>query len=167
MNYYTQRKKHSFPPLINRDSKILILGSFPSVKSRENNFYYMHPQNRFYKILTELLGVDFYNADIENKKRLLLKYHIALYDVVESCEIENSDDSSIKNVKFSNINKLIKNTEVSAIFLNGKKAFQLFKKNYPNWENNIFYLPSSSPANAKYSLSMLVEEWKIILEKLQ
>ena len=99
---------HSFPIFIDSNSKILILGSFPSVKSREEDFYYMHKQNRFYKILSNLFNEDFYNVDINIKKALLSKYHIALYDVIESCEIENSNDETIKNVEPSNIKEYIK-----------------------------------------------------------
>ena len=85
---------HSFPIFINKDSKILILGSFPSVKSRELDFYYMHKQNRFYKVLSLIFDEDFYNASIDDKKELLKKHHIALYDVIEECEINNSNDDT-------------------------------------------------------------------------
>ena len=93
--------KHSFPIFINNESKILILGSFPSIKSRELDFYYMHKQNRFYKILSNLFNEDFYNCSIDNKKELLKKHHIALYDVIDECEINNSNDETIDNDRCS------------------------------------------------------------------
>ena len=98
---------HSFPVFIHDDSKILILGSFPSVKSRELDFYYMHKQNRFYKVLSNIFDIDFYNASLDTKKELLKKHHIALYDVIEECEIINSNDETIKDVKPSNIKKIV------------------------------------------------------------
>ena len=158
---------HSFPIFINSNSKILILGSFPSVKSRELDFYYMHKQNRFYKILSILFNEDFYNVDINKKKELLNKYNIALYDVIESCEIENSNDETIKNVEPSNIKEYIKDTNVKHIFINGNKAKELFIKYNKDLLDITSFLPSSSARNARYNLDKLVEEYKIIKEYLK
>ena len=158
---------HSFPIFINSESKVLILGSFPSVKSRELDFYYMHKQNRFYKVLSNLFNEDFYNVDINKKKELLNKYNIALYDVIESCEIENSNDETIKNVEPSSIKEYIKDTNVKHIFINGNKAKELFIKYNKDLLDITSFLPSSSARNARYNLDKLVEEYKIIKEYLK
>ena len=158
---------HSFPIFIDSNSKILILGSFPSVKSREEDFYYMHKQNRFYKILSNLFNEDFYNVDINTKKELLSKYHIALYDVIESCEIENSNDETIKNVEPSNIKKYIKNTNIKHIYINGNKAKELFIKYNNDLINMTTFLPSTSARNARFNLEKLTNEYKVIKEYLK
>ena len=158
---------HSFPIFIDSNSKILILGSFPSVKSREEDFYYMHKQNRFYKILSNLFNEDFYNVDINTKKELLSKYHIALYDVIESCEIENSNDETIKNVEPSNIKEYIKNTNIKHIFINGNKAKELFIKYNNGLINMTTFLPSTSARNARFNLEKLTNEYKVIKEYLK
>ena len=158
---------HSFPIFIDSNSKILILGSFPSVKSREEDFYYMHKQNRFYKILSNLFNEDFYNVDINTKKELLSKYHIALYDVIESCEIENSNDETIKNVEPSNIKEFIKNTNIKHIFINGNKAKELFIKYNNDLINMTTFLPSTSARNARFNLEKLTNEYKVIKEYLK
>ena len=158
---------HSFPIFINSNSKILILGSFPSVKSREEEFYYMHKQNRFYKILSNLFNIDFYNVDINKKKELLNKYNIALYDVIESCEIENSNDETIKEVTPSNIKEYIKNTNIKHIFINGNKAKELFIKYNKDLISITTFLPSTSARNARYNLEKLISEYKIIKEYLK
>ena len=158
---------HSFPIFIDSNSKILILGSFPSVKSREEDFYYMHKQNRFYKILSNLFNEDFYNVDINTKKELLSKYHIALYDVIESCEIENSNDETIKNVEPSNIKKYIKNTNIKHIYINGNKAKELFIKYNNDLINMTTFLPSTSARNARFNLDKLTNEYKVIKEYLK
>ena len=146
---------HSFNAFYNPDSIYLFLGSFPSVKSRERNFYYMHPKNRFYPLLQKVFNDDFTNQNIEVKKELLSKHKIALFDVIESCEITGSSDSSIKNVKVNDIEKILNNSNIQYIILNGKLAYNLFIKYFPNLANKAHYLPSTSPANAKCSLEKL------------
>ena len=158
--------KHSFPIFINNNSKILILGSFPSVKSRELDFYYMHKQNRFYKVLSSLFNEDFYNASIEEKKILLNRYNIALYDVVEECEILNSNDESITNVLPAPIKELIQNTNIRHIFINGSKAKELFIKHNKELLNITSFLPSTSARNARYNLDTLTKEYQIIKKYL-
>lgn len=154
---------HNIQPIYNSQSKILILGSFPSVKSREARFFYHHPQNRFWKILEQLFDVSL--KSIDEKKEFLLSYHIALWDVIESCEIIGSSDSSIQNVVVNDIQRLLQNTHIDTIFTNGKKAHQLYQKFcLPLTHKEDICLPSSSPANAMYSLEKLVEAWKIIQE---
>lgn len=154
--------KHPFTPIINNDSKILILGSFPSVQSRKQQFYYMHPQNRFYKVLSKIYNEDFVNVDINTKINLLNKYNIALYDIVDSCTIHNSDDSTIQKVIVSDLYVLLKKSNIKKIYLNGKKAYEIFSKNYPELINISLQLPSTSSANALYSLEKLYTYWKVI-----
>ena len=153
---------HPFPPLYNKNSRILILGSFPSVKSREQMFFYGHPQNRFWKVVSAVLNCDVPET-IEDKKQLLLKNRIALWDVIESCEIEGSSDSSIKNVKVNNLSVILNEADIKQIFVNGKTAEKYFKK-YTKYQINrdAVCLPSTSPANASWSFERLVKEWKVI-----
>lgn len=152
---------HELEPVYDKNSEILILGSFPSVKSRENHFYYGHPQNRFWKVLEHLYHVKF--TSIESKKSFLIKNHIALWDVIECCEIENSSDASIREVKMNDIQKLVNESKIKRIYVNGKKAQEYYDK-YVFKTTNIpcIMLPSTSPANAMYSLDKLIEKWKVM-----
>jgi len=153
---------HQFGPIYNKSSKILILGSFPSVKSRVRDFYYMHPQNRFWTLLEKIYNDDFTNQDIEEKIALLLKHNIALYDVIESCTIQGSSDSSIKNIEVADIKSIMDNTSIESIYLNGRKAEKVFLEYFYDLKSYAIYLPSTSPANARYSIENLLKEWKII-----
>ena len=155
------RQEHTFGPVYNKNSKILILGSFPSVKSRELNFYYGHPQNRFWKLMSKIYNEEI-GDEIDIKKQFLSKNNIALWDSLKSCEIKGSSDASITNVEINNIEELIKKSNISKIIFNGKTAYNLFVKNadmtkYSNSEIRI--LPSTSPANAAYSLDKLFDIW--------
>ena len=155
------RQEHTFGPVYNKNSKILILGSFPSVKSRELNFYYGHPQNRFWKLMSKIYNEEI-GDEIDIKKQFLSKNNIALWDSLKSCEIKGSSDASITNVEINNIEELIKKSNISKIIFNGKTAYNLFVKNadmtkYSNLEIRI--LPSTSPANAAYSLDKLFDIW--------
>lgn len=155
---------HPLEPIYDSKSKILILGSFPSVLSRQKNFYYANYQNRFWKIIASL-----YNEENpltkEDKTKLLLNHDIALWDVIHSCTIEGSSDSSISNVKVNDLNIILKNSDVKTIYVNGKTALKYYNKYiYPKTNINAIYLPSTSSANASYSLTKLIEEYKIILE---
>lgn len=155
---------HELPPIISKNSRILILGSFPSVKSREHNFYYMHPQNRFWKILSLVVNEDLVSKSIDERRNYLLNNNVALYDVIYECDIVGSSDLKIKNVIPTNIEELIKETKITHIFVNGNKAYELFVK-YNNL--NVIKLPSTSPANAAYNLDKLYNEWEIIRDYLQ
>lgn len=157
---------HPIPPLYDENSEILILGSFPSVKSREEGFFYGHPQNRFWKVLARVLGEPTPKTT-EEKKAMLQKHSIALWDVIHSCEIEGSADSTIKDVIPNDISIILDNSKVGKIFVNGKKAEQLYKK-YAAKKTGIkaVVLPSTSPANAAWSEDRLFEEWKIIKDGL-
>lgn len=150
---------HPVSALYNENSKILILGTFPSVKSREACFFYSHPQNRFWKVMARLCSSDIPKT-IEEKKKMILDHNFALWDVIHSCDITGSADSSIKNVVPNDISEIIKNTQVDRIFVNGKKAESLYKKYI---EKNIgikaVCLPSTSPANASWSEDRLFEYW--------
>ena len=155
---------HPIPPLFDENSKTLILGSFPSVKSREAEFFYGHPQNRFWSVLAELHGVK-KPETVEEKKKLVLKNNLALWDVIQSCEIVGSSDSSISNVTANDLSIIINNSKVDKIFVNGKTAEKYYNKyTYPKTGIKAICLPSTSPANAAWSLARLVEAWKIINE---
>jgi hypoxanthine-DNA glycosylase len=157
---------HSFEPVYDKDSEILILGTLPSVKSRENNFYYGHKQNRFWKVLATLLKEPVPET-IEEKKVMLLAHRIALWDVIQSCDIKGSSDSSIKNVQPTDIGMILEKTNVTQIYANGNKAGQLYKRyQFPVTGIEATVLPSTSPANAAWSLARLCEAWKTILHDL-
>ena len=155
---------HSFAPVYDKDSEILILGTLPSVKSRENNFYYGHKQNRFWKVLATLLKEPVPET-IEEKKAMLLAHRIALWDVIQSCDIKGSSDSSIKNVQPTDIGMILEKTNVTQIYANGNKAGQLYKRyQFPVTGIEATVLPSTSPANAAWSFDRLCEAWRVILE---
>ena len=152
--------EHTFGPVYDSESRILILGSFPSVKSREISFYYGHPQNRFWKLLSLL-----FNEEIKDKKTFLLKHHIALFDVIESCDIIGSSDTSIRNVKPNDLSLIINNSRIETVYLNGSKAYELYKKYCADkYDIDAIKLPSTSPANAAYSIEKLYNEWRMILK---
>lgn len=156
---------HSFEPVYDKASEILILGTLPSVKSRENNFYYGHKQNRFWKVLATLLKEPVPDT-IEEKKAMLLAHRIALWDVIQSCDIKGSSDSSIKNVQPTDIGMILEKTNVTQIYANGNKAGQLYKRyQFPVTGIEAMVLPSTSPANAAWSLERLCEVWHVILEQ--
>lgn len=151
---------HPFEPIYNQNSKVLVLGSFPSPKSRELGIYYGHPQNRFWKVLS-LVFEESFPETIEEKRYFILKHHIALWDVIESCEIEGASDSSISNVKVNDIQSLLEKTKIKAIITTGKKADALYKK-YCEKEIGIksICLPSTSPANCAIKGKELIEAYQ-------
>mgnify|MGYP000083169723 CR=1 FL=1 len=154
--------KQPFEPVFDSNSRILILGSFPSIVSRKQQFYYMNPQNRFWKILDALFETSFYHSSKEEKIAQLKQLHIALYDVVESCVITNSSDATIQQVSPIFLTTILKNTNIFKIYLNGQTAYRLFLKFFPQFKNYCQLLPSTSSANAQYSLSKLIEAWSVI-----
>ena len=155
--------QHPIEPVFDRESEILILGSFPSVKSREEGFFYGHPQNRFWKVLAAVCEEDT-PTTIVDKKRFLLKNYIAVWDVIHSCDIEGSSDSSIKNVVPNDLSEILEKADIRQIYVNGKKAEQLYKKYiFPQIGREAICLPSKSPANAAWNLEKLVDEWKRLL----
>ena len=154
--------QHTFEPVFDEHSRILILGSFPSVKSREIQFYYGHPQNRFWKLMAQLLDVPIPQS-IDEKKTMLLTHGLALWDVIASCDIKGSSDSSIKNVKPTELRKILDASNIKQIYANGSKAGQLYKKyQLPLTGMEAVVLPSTSPANAAWSLERLCEAWRKI-----
>ena len=155
---------HPIPPLYDENSQALILGSFPSVKSREAMFFYGHPQNRFWKLMALLFEAEA-PSTVEEKKRLVLSHGIAMWDTIHSCTITGSSDSSIKDVVPNDLSVILNNSRVKRIFCNGAASHRLYQKYiYPI--NNIpaQKLPSTSPANAAWSLDRLAEAWKVICE---
>ena len=157
---------HPFKPVIFKESRVLILGSFPSVKSREVDFYYGNKNNRFFKIL-EVIFDEKIGESKEEKIDFLRRHKIALFDVVKSCEIVGSSDSSLSVKEVNDIGKLIENTDIEKILLNGKKAYEIFQKYIKIDKVKYFYIPSSSPANASFSLDRLVFEYRKQLEYLK
>ena len=159
-----QRIFHTFTPIYNEHSRILILGSFPSVKSRENHFYYGHPQNRFWKVTAGVLGVKVPET-IEEKKNMLLSHGIAIWDVIESCTIQGSSDSSIRDVVVNDFSEILNHSAVKKIYVNGGKAYELYEK-YAKDKTGIpaVKLPSTSPANAAWKAERLIEAWSCIKE---
>lgn len=156
---------HPIPPLYDSGSKILILGSFPSVKSREVCFFYGHPQNRFWRVVSAVVGAECPKT-IEEKKAFLHSAHIAVWDVIKSCDIEGSSDSSIKNAVPNDLSEIFDAADIRAVFANGTASYNMYRK-YNKDGREITRLPSTSPANASYSLDRLIEEWKQIREFLK
>ena len=154
--------KHPIKPIFDKNSKMLILGSFPSVKSREQNFYYGHPQNRFWKVVSAVFGCE-EPKSTEEKREFLLSLRIALWDVIASCDIDGSSDSSIKNVVPNNLRVILDNADIKKIFVNGKTAEKYYNRYIRNEiKREAVVLPSTSPANAAFSVERLIEEWRII-----
>ena len=155
---------HPFLPLYNEESEILILGSLPSVKSREQMFFYGHPQNRFWKLISALLNEEVPQT-IDEKKSLLLRNHIALWDTIYSCDIIGSSDSSIKNVTVNDFTKILNKSDIRAIFANGNKAYDLYEKYvFETVGIKAVKLPSTSPANARWNLEKLETAYSEMLK---
>ena len=156
---------HTFEPVYNGESRVLVLGTFPSVKSRESAFYYGHPQNRFWKV-TAAIVKEKVPVSIEEKKSMLLKHGIAIWDVISSCDIKGSSDSSIKSVVPNDVGGLLGKSKIIKIYGNGAKACELYDKFVREQTGiDIQKLPSTSPANAMYQLERLQKEWGRILDK--
>lgn len=154
--------QHPFPPLYDKHSKVLILGSFPSVKSREQMFFYGHPQNRFWKVISAVMGADT-PITIKEKSDFLHTNHIALWDVIACCDITGSADSSIKNVVANDITKIVKEADIKQIFVNGKTAEKYYNKYIRDTiGKGAVCLPSTSPANAGWSVDRLIKAWEIV-----
>ena len=153
---------HPIDPIFEKNSKILILGSFPSVKSREVAFFYGHPQNRFWKVVTSVFE-ETEPKDIEEKRAFLLRNRIAVWDVIGACEIEGSADSTIKNARANDLSRILEAADIQRIFVNGKTAKRYYDRYIlPTVGCEAICLPSTSPANASFSLERLIGEWKII-----
>ena len=156
---------HPFGPLYGKESRVLILGSFPSVKSREQNFFYGHPQNRFWKVISAIFGEPVPVA-IDDKKLLILNNKLALWDSIASCEITGSSDSSIRNARANDISIILDNAPIEHIYTNGKKSHELYVKYIePAVGRKATCLPSTSPANAQWTLDRLIDAWSVIKER--
>lgn len=154
--------EHMIDPVYDKNSKILILGSFPSVKSRQQSFFYGHPQNRFWKVIAGVMRCRVPES-IDEKKEMLLSHYVAVWDVIESCDIVGSSDSSIKDVKVNEFNRILDNADISKIYANGGKAYELYMKYaIEKTGRDIIKLPSTSPANAAWNLERLIDAWSII-----
>ncbi|MCR5735150.1 MAG: DNA-deoxyinosine glycosylase [Lachnospiraceae bacterium] len=153
---------HPIPPVYDENSEILILGSFPSVRSREEGFFYGHPQNRFWKVASAVYGTDT-PLTISEKKAFLLQNHIALWDVIGSCDIDGSADSSIRNVSANDLNVILNHADIRQIYVNGQTAYKYYCR-YSEKETgrSAICLPSTSPANAAWSLERLTAAWSCI-----
>ena len=158
-----QRIFHPFGPLYGPNSRILILGSFPSVKSREQNFFYGHPQNRFWKVIATLFGQDMPRT-IPEKKDLILSHGLALWDSIASCVITGSSDASIREVHANDLRIILDNAPIERIYCNGRKSHEMYEKYIlPSLGREASCLPSTSPANAQWSLEKLIAAWSVIL----
>ena len=156
------RLDHPFGPLYDSNSRVLILGSFPSVKSREQNFFYGHPQNRFWKVIAAIYGQPVPKT-IEEKKHLILSSGLALWDSIASCDITGSSDSSIRNVRANDIRVILDNCNIERIYCNGRKSHELYCRYIePVTGRSAECLPSPSPANAQWTLDRLIGAWSVI-----
>lgn len=159
----TQTVVHNIPPLYNSESRVLLLGSIPSPKSREVGFFYGHPQNRFWRVLAAVLGEEL-PATIAEKRAMCLKHHIALWDTIARCDIAGASDTSIKNAVPNDIGRLLRESKIERIFATGGKSAELYRKLVePRTHVPITQLPSTSPANAAWSLERLIEAYQVIL----
>ncbi|WP_346704060.1 DNA-deoxyinosine glycosylase [uncultured Agathobaculum sp.] len=154
---------HTIPPLYDSHSRVLLLGSIPSPKSREAGFFYAHPQNRFWRVLAAVLGEEVPQT-IEEKRAMCLKHHVALWDTIARCDIAGASDTSIRNAVPNDIGKLVRESEITRIFATGGKSAELYRKLIePQLHIPIMQLPSTSPANAAWSLERLIEAYRVIL----
>ncbi len=154
---------HEIDPVFDERSRVLILGTMPSPRSREQGFYYMHPQNRFWRVLGNVLDEDF-SCDIEGKKSILLKRGIALWDVLKSCDITGASDSSIKNETPNDLQRIFDAADIRRVYTTGKTAEKLFKRYF---DRECFALYSPSAANCAVSFERLCEDYRKILEDLK
>ena len=165
MSSAEQRISHPFGPLFGPESRVLILGSFPSVKSREQNFFYGHPQNRFWKVIAALFGQDV-PLTIPEKKELILTHGLALWDSIASCVITGSSDASIREVRPNDLRIILDGAPIERIYCNGRKSHEMYEKYIlPSLGREAACLPSTSPANAAWSLEKLVAAWSVIREE--
>ena len=158
-----QQLEHPFPPVVDEECRILILGSFPSVKSREDGFFYGHPQNRFWEMLAAIYkeGIP---TDIQEKRMLLLRHHIALWDVIASCEIEGSSDASVRNAVPVDISLITNVATIELVICNGKLAAKLYHQHLEKLVGlPAVAMPSTSPANASCRLEKLIQAWQSAL----
>ena len=162
-----ERQSHPIAPVFDETSKVLILGSFPSVRSRETGFFYGHPQNRFWRVLAAVLGCPV-PSTVDEKRAMLLAHHVAVWDVIASCEITGSSDSSIRDVVPTDLGRILAAAPISAIFCNGGTALRLYQK-YQQDSTGMAAsgLPSTSPANAAWTPDRLIPAWSAVRSELE
>jgi hypoxanthine-DNA glycosylase len=154
--------QHKIDPIFDRNSRVLILGTFPSVKSREQQFFYGHPQNRFWRVLAGVFDCAV-PTDIAEKKALILNNGLALWDVIAACEIEGSEDASIRAVVPNDLSRIIGSAEICHVVTNGGTADRLYRRHcLPQTGIKAVHLPSTSPANARCSLNELLDAWRVL-----
>ena len=164
MGSQAQRILHPFGPLFGPESRILILGSFPSVKSREQHFFYGHPQNRFWKVISALFDQPV-PVTVPGKKELILSHGLALWDSIASCVITGSSDASIRDVRANDLRIILDSCPIGKIYCNGRKSHEMYDKYIlPELGREAFGLPSTSPANAQWALEKLIEAWSVLKE---
>ena len=164
MSAQEQRILHPFGPLFGPESRILILGSFPSVKSREQNFFYGHPQNRFWKVIAVLFDRPV-PITVPEKKELILSHGLALWDSIASCVITGSSDASIRDVRANDLRIILDSCPIERIYCNGRKSHEMYEKYIlPELGREAVCLPSTSPANAQWSLEKLTAAWSVLKE---
>ena len=162
MSAQEQRILHPFGPLFGPESRILILGSFPSVKSREQNFFYGHPQNRFWKVIAALFDQPV-PMNIPEKKELILSHGLALWDSIASCVVTGSSDASIRDVRANDLRIILDSSPIERIYCNGRKSYEMYEKYIlPQLGKAAVCLPSTSPANAQWSLEKLIAAWSVL-----
>lgn len=155
---------HNIEPIYDNRSKILILGSFPSVRSREQQFYYANAQNRFWRVISAVFEQNTPNT-VDEKREFLLNNGVALWDCIKCCEIRGSSDSSIKNAKANDVGMILRSGNIKAVFTNGKTSYNIYNRLIlPSTQIEAVCLPSTSPANAAYSLERLTDEWRSAIE---
>ncbi len=158
---------HPIPPLFDRDSRVLILGSFPSVKSREQTFFYGHPQNRFWRVIAALFEEPV-PQNVEEKRALALRHHVAMWDVIARCDIEGSSDASIRNVQPNDVSPILSAGPIRQIFVNGKTAERFYRRYLEKQTGRTaICLPSTSPANAAFTMDRLLREWAAVKEAVE
>ncbi|MDR1034692.1 MAG: DNA-deoxyinosine glycosylase [Holosporales bacterium] len=158
------RIAHPFEPIFDEESQVLILGTFPSIRSRESGFYYGHPQNRFWKVMAYITKTDQIPQTISSKKHMLIKNGIALWDVLQSCDIEGSSDNNIRNPTPTDLSIIFNETNIKYIYTNGLQSYQFFNKYHDkSYNGKLIELPSTSPANARYTIEQLVTIWSQIV----
>lgn len=158
---------HIFPPAFDATSRVLILGTIPSPKSREVGYYYSHPQNKFWRVMADLFQEAVPQTN-EEKEAFLKQHHIALWDVLKSCRIQGADDGSIREAEPNDMDEVLLHSDVQAIFTTGTKAAQLYKKHcFPKTKREAIALPSTSPANCRfYTYEEIREAYRVILDYL-
>lgn len=158
---------HPIPPFYDTESRVLVLGSFPSVKSRETGFFYGHPRNRYWSMIAAICGTET-PVTIEQKKAFLSTQHIAMWDTIRSCTITGSSDSSIRDVVPNDLDRILKTAPIRNIYCNGTTSYNLYMKYiYPRTGRPALKMPSTSPANAAWTLEKLIGAWDVMKKDLE